>query len=81
MRRSMRLHQWYVNTYISGEPELVAQANAQSSNICSGGYMVLLQEQDSFSKYSFSYLSSNSNQIIYYFYNFGASSYLGTHQF
>ena len=49
------IFQWYVDTYISGELELAAQANAQSSNIRSGGYMILLQEQDSFSKYSFNY--------------------------
>ena len=54
-----------MDTYISGELELVAQASAQSSNIRSGGYMILLQEQDSFSKYSLNFLNSNLNQMIY----------------
>ena len=53
-----------MDTYISGELELVAQASAQSSNIRSGGYMILLQEQDSFSKYFSSYFELILNTVI-----------------
>ena len=53
-----------MDTYISGELELAAQANAQSSNIRSGGYMILLQEQDSFSKYFSSYFELILNTVI-----------------
>ena len=45
--------QWYVDSDIGGELELAVNISASSKTINSGGHLILLQEQDSFSKFLF----------------------------
>ena len=45
--------QWYVDADVSGELELAVSVSASSKTVRSGGYLILLQEQDSFSKFLF----------------------------
>ena len=42
--------QWYAGASENGLVELVASADVTERTIRSGGYLVLLQEQDSFGK-------------------------------
>ena len=44
------MFQWYANLDIDGHMKLVAEEAAQHLPIRAGGYMILLQEQDSFGK-------------------------------
>ena len=42
------IFQWYANLRIDGHMKLVAEEPAQNLAIRAGGYMILMQEQDSF---------------------------------
>ena len=44
------MFQWYANLDIDGHMKLVAEEAAQNLPIRAGGYMILMQEQDSFGK-------------------------------
>ena len=57
------MFQWYANLDISGHMKLVAERSALNLPIRAGGYMILMQEQDSFGKL----LSNGIYDIVCFF--------------